>query len=67
MKMPRFAGETDRVDGVELQYGRSKSALVALNAVFEAARVGSAGRLLSASAGEIEDLLQGVGNAPGED
>ena len=61
--MPRFPGETDRVGEVELRYSRLKGALVALNAVFEAARVGSAGRLLSAGACEIENLLEVNGNA----
>jgi len=41
--------------------------LVTLNAVFEAARVGNAGKLFSASVGEIEDMSEPAGNTPGKD
>ncbi|MEW6664358.1 MAG: hypothetical protein AB1512_03950 [Thermodesulfobacteriota bacterium] len=38
-----------------------------LNAVFEAARVGNAGRSFLARVREVEDLWEAAGNAPGKD
>jgi hypothetical protein len=55
--MLRFVFDKNNVDPVELQYRKVKSALVTLNAIFEAARAGNAGRLLSLSASEIEPVL----------
>ena len=65
--MPRFPGETDGVDRVELQYHRMKSALMTLNAMFEAARVGDAGRPFWASVSEFDDSSEAAGNPPGKD
>jgi hypothetical protein len=67
MNMPWFPGDTDGVERVELQYHRMKSALMTLNAMFEAARVGNAGMPFSVSVSEFEDLSEATGNAPGKD
>lgn len=67
MKNLRSLVDTDRIDAVELEFKRLKGTLLALNTMFEAARiVGSAG-LTSGRAGDIEDLLEAAGDAVVQD
>jgi hypothetical protein len=67
MKNLRFLVDADRIDAVELEFKRLKGTLLALNTMFEAARIGRSSGLTSGWAGDIEDLLEAAGDAVVQD
>lgn len=67
MKNLRSLVDTDRIYAVELEFKRLKGTLLALNTMFEAARIGRSAGLTSGRAGDIEDLLEAAGDAVAQD